>query len=108
MAFKKGNTASAGVSKGKTGRPSKKREERFYEIALRACTFKDWREIVKKAVEQAKEGDTAARKFLADYLMGPPTQRAEVELKGGVQVEYVNDWRPSTSSEPAPGTEDSN
>ena len=81
--FKKGNTASAGASKGKTGRPPKKREERFYDIALRACTFKDWRTIIKKAVAQAKEGDTAARKFLADYLMGPPTQKTEISGKDG-------------------------
>ena len=78
--FVKGHKASVG---NKGGRPPKKREERFYEIALRACTFKDWRAIVKKAVEQAKGGDTAARKFLADYLMGPPAQRHEITGAGG-------------------------
>jgi len=81
--FKTGNTASAKVSNGKVGRPAKKREERFYGITLRACTFKDWREIIKKAVEQAKAGDTAARKFLADYLMGPPAVRL-ADAEGGI------------------------
>jgi hypothetical protein len=67
-------TALAGRDK------TEKREERFYEITLRACTYNDWRKIVKKAVEQAKMGDTAARKFLADYIIGPPTQRQEISL----------------------------
>jgi hypothetical protein len=47
------------------------------EITQSAVTFKDWREIVQKAVAQAKRGNPQARKFLADYLLGPPPQRHE-------------------------------
>jgi len=77
--FAKGNS-------GGPGRPSKKREERFYGITLRACTFKDWREIVKTAVRQAKTGDTMARKFLADYIIGPPAQRLALTGADGVPL----------------------
>lgn len=60
---------------GGPGRPPKEREERFYEIMLSAVTYENWKEIVKKAVDQAKRGDSSARKFLADYLIGPPVQK---------------------------------
>lgn len=89
------------------GRPRKDREQRFYEVAVSTVTFKDWREIIEKAVYQAKRGDTAARKFLADYLMGTPINRTEIFGKDGekLQVEVIykqNSVSPSgLSSEPA-------
>jgi hypothetical protein len=76
------------------GRPPKEREVRFYEITLATVTFEDWREIVTRAVQDAKRGDTAARKWLADYLIGTPEQKLDVTSNGNtVFVEYVNDWR---------------
>ena len=60
------------------GRPSKAREERFYEITLSTVTLTDWKEIIEKAATQAKRGDSQARKFLADYLIGPPVQKSEI------------------------------
>lgn len=71
---------------GGPGRPSKKREERYYEIAMSSCTYKDWRAIWKKAVEQAVEGDATARKFVADYLLGPPVQRQEITGADGADL----------------------
>ena len=62
---------------GGPGRPKKEREEKYYEILVTACTPADWKAICKKAVEQAKKGDATARKFLADYLIGPPVERKE-------------------------------
>jgi len=85
--------------KGSTGNPRgrlpKEREERFLEITLSTVTFTDWKDIVNKAVVQAKHGDSQARKFLADYLIGPPIQRTELTGADGgkLQIEYVNDWR---------------
>lgn len=63
---------------GGPGRPQKEREERFLEITLNTVTFKDWHEIVKKAADQAKKGNPTARKWLSDYLLGPPIQRNEI------------------------------
>ena len=65
------------------------------EITLSAVTYTDWRQIVKRAVAQAKRGDSQARKFLADYLLGPPPQKHEISGRDGsaLLVEYVNDWR---------------
>jgi hypothetical protein len=72
----------AGTTGNPNGRPSKKREERFYEITLSTCTYDDWTEIVKKAVAQAKRGDATARKWLSDYLLGPAQQRVDVTTNG--------------------------
>lgn len=63
------------------GRAPKEREERYYEITMSAVTYEEWRAIVLKAKDQAKHGDAAARKWLADYLMGPPVQKNENENK---------------------------
>jgi len=64
-----------GEYKGGPGRPRKEREDRFYEIAVTSVTFQDWKEIVARAVRQAKNGDSTARKWLSDFLMGLPIQR---------------------------------
>lgn len=71
-----------GHEKSSNGRPSKAREMRYYEITQTAVTFEDWREIVNKAKEQAKRGDAVARKFLADYLIGPLKQEYDVTTAG--------------------------
>jgi len=89
-----------GVSGNPQGRPKKEREERFYEITLSTVGFEDWKAIIQKAVKQAKSGDSMARKFLADYIMGPPVQRVEQTGKDGepqkLIVEYVNNPYPVT------------
>jgi hypothetical protein len=67
--------------KGQSGNPKgrKPREvERDYLARLRACvTPDDWVKIIDRTVSDAKRGDTAARKFLADYLIGVPVQKME-------------------------------
>ena len=66
---------------GGPGRPKKSREQRYYEITMTACTFDDWKKIVKKAVEQSKRGDATARKWLSDYLVGVPEQPVSGEIE---------------------------
>jgi len=73
----------AGISGNPNGRPPKKREERFLEITLAACTFTDWRAIVKRAVEQARRGNPVARKWLSDYLIGPAPQKLKLAGEDG-------------------------
>ena len=63
------------------GRAPKEREERYYEITMSSVTYEEWRAIVLKAKDQAKRGDAAARKWLADYLIGPPVQKNENDNK---------------------------
>ena len=69
--FVKGHT-------GGPGRPPRAREEKYYNLMMSTVTFADWERIISKAVEQAKRGDPTARKWLSDYLIGPPVERKEI------------------------------
>lgn len=87
-----------GEYKGGPGRPTKAREERYFDILMTACTFADWQRIVEKAVEQAKRGEDRARRWLADYLVGAAEQRLDITSGGEkiIQVEYINTPYPIT------------
>jgi len=63
---------------GGPGRPKKEREYDFYRILISTVTRDDWRDIIKRAVQDAKRGDGPARKWLADYYAGPPVERKEI------------------------------
>ena len=87
--FVKGNSGNP------TGRAPRQREERYYSIMMQTVTFADWERIIGKAVEQAKKGDSVARKWLSDYLIGPPVERKEITGADGnglkIIVEYASD-----------------
>jgi hypothetical protein len=66
--FAKGNT-------GGPGRPKKEREEKYSEIMLNTVSYERWKRIIEKAASQAEKGDSVARKWLSDYLIGPAVQK---------------------------------
>jgi len=76
-----------GESGNPNGRSRKEREVKYYEITQAAVTYEDWREVVRKAVQLAKRGDYQSRKFLADYLLGLPTQKQEISGNDGERIE---------------------
>jgi len=51
----------------------------------------DWKDVIMKALEQAKRGNRYARAWLSDYLLGKPIQliamQSDQQMK--VTVEYV-------------------
>jgi len=61
-----------GASGNPQGRLPKQIEQSYLQVSESVCTFDVWREIVMKAVEQAKRGDARARQWLSDYLIGKP------------------------------------
>lgn len=81
--FIKGNSGNP------TGRAPREREERYYEIMKSSVTFDKWKRIVEKATDQAMRGDAVARKWLSDYLIGPPIQRSEVTGAEGGALEVI-------------------
>lgn len=103
--FVKGHAPS---NNGKGGRPKRSTEEKYLAALSRRVKMEDWNKIIDTAVSRAKAGDSVARKWLSDYLLGPPTQRVDLDVQGQsyLQIEYVNDWR-DTASLPAQGPEDS-
>jgi len=64
--------------KGATGNPRgrlpREREHKYLEVTQASVTLEDWQLIIEKAVEQAVAGDSVARKFLAEYVLGQPAQ----------------------------------
>lgn len=70
MPFKKGNP-------GGPGRPKKSTEDKYLRRLSASVNMRDWESIIDRAIYDAKKGDTAARKWLADYLVGLPVQRME-------------------------------
>lgn len=95
--FQKGATGNP------NGRPPKEREVRFYEITLSSVTYEDWRAIVERAVADAKRGDTAARKWLSDYLIGTPEQKLDVTTNGETLNRTVFDYSQAVAAI-APGS----
>jgi phage terminase large subunit len=66
-----------GESGNPHGRSPREREERYYQILMTAVTFEDWKRIILKAVNQATRGDTQARKWISDYVVGSPIDHKE-------------------------------
>lgn len=75
--------------KGGPGRPKRRTEAEYLDAMVGRVTLKDWREIVDKAVIQAKRGDARARAWLSDYIMGPPVQRLEHGGTDGSAIEHI-------------------
>jgi len=65
--FTKGNKAAR-------GNPFARRMAKLRSIALDAVTEEDVRAVVRKLVDQAKAGDSAAAKLLLAYVLGRPTE----------------------------------
>ena len=85
-----------GASGNPQGRLPKQTETSYLQVSESVCTFDVWREIVAKAIEQAKRGDARARQWLSDYLMGKPismVMAVQDNRDTSIKIEYVNDWR---------------
>ena len=74
---------------GGPGRPRRAVESQYMASIGDVVTVEDWQAIVRRALDDAKNGDGKAREWLAKYLVGaePPTllsiaateQRQEIE-----------------------------
>ena len=47
---------------------------------VKVVTLADWEKITLTAVARAKSGDNQARKWLSEYLLGPPVQRLSADV----------------------------
>jgi hypothetical protein len=89
---------------GTGGRKPRATEEKYLQLLKKTVSPDDWKEIIQRAVTDAKRGDGIARKFIADYLIGAPVQRLEHagEDGGAIRIEYINAAYPVTSLSPRP------
>jgi hypothetical protein len=60
--------------RGGPGRPRRTTEADYLTALREAVPLQAWTRIVRKAVDEALAGDRQARTFLANYLIGRPTQ----------------------------------
>jgi len=60
-------------------------ESDYMGALLDTVTIDDWREVIAATLELAKQGDSAAREWLARYLVGRPEARAPTPLTVVVQ-----------------------
>jgi hypothetical protein len=68
------------------GRAVHRRTEGDYmSVLLGAVTLEDWRDVVNGAKTAAKAGDSQARAWLAQYLIGRPEGKAPTPLTVVVQ-----------------------
>ena len=55
-------------------------QDSYMGALLDAVTIDDWREVVTGALQAAKNGDSQARTWLAQYLVGRPESKAPTPL----------------------------
>lgn len=70
------------------GRKKKSVEQAYLNAFKSAVSKDDWVAIITKAVEQAKRGDSEARRFIASYLIGMPIQRNEISGPNGDPITW--------------------
>src|SRR4030042_1960910 len=76
---------------GGPGRPKRVTERHYLDVMQVACSPEDWREVVEKAIADAKNGDAKAREWLAGYLVGKPEglaptlKRMAIEDAAGIE-----------------------
>ena len=75
--FVKGNRAA---KNNKGGRPRRETEENYLKLTVAKVTPDDWADIVCRAVKQAIGGDSRARQWLGDILIGKYVQ---ADISGG-------------------------
>ena len=79
-----------GQSGNPAGRPKKAHEVAYLETFRRVITPDKWEAIISRAYRDAEKGDAAARKWLSDYLIGPPIERKEITGADGAAI--VINW----------------
>lgn len=78
---------------GGPGRAPVKKEEKYHLVTIDSVTEDDWREVVIKALRQAKDGDRYARDWLGNYILGRPIQRVDATVgQKVIEVRYPDDW----------------
>jgi len=64
---------------------NRRTEGDYMAVLLDAVTLEEWRSVVTATVAAAKAGDTSARAWLAQYLVGKPSATAPAPLTVVVQ-----------------------
>jgi len=79
--FAKGNP-------GGSGRPARHVEIEYLKALQDVCSLTAWKEICKRAVDEARHGDKYARVWLSNYVLGAPKQIGDntIELEKNAEL----------------------
>lgn len=69
-------------NKGGPGDPHSKKRRQFTSLLMNASSEEDFLAIVRKMIEDAKDGDRYARKEYLDRLLGPVSHQLELSGDG--------------------------
>lgn len=96
---KPGGKREADLAKAEK-RPLRVHNEKYLRLTYESVSDNDWREIVDKAVEQAKQGNASARQWLSNYTIGIPRQMPNDEEEQDQSVTIICNFpRPQPKSE---------
>ena len=77
---------------GGPGRPPRPVETEYLKALSDALTLEDWREVVARAVTDAKQGDAKAREWLGRYALGAlPISLLELAAREEVGIEPAHE-----------------
>lgn len=78
MAARKRNSTADSLLKGTAAH--RRTEGDYMGVLIDAVTLDDWRDVVTHTLQAAKDGDPAARDWLARYLVGKPATTAPTPM----------------------------
>jgi hypothetical protein len=52
----------------------------YIAILREECSSAQWRAIIARALEQARRGDNAARRWVSEYLIGKPVETINADI----------------------------
>lgn len=91
-AMRDGNGRFVRGTSGGPGRPKRDTELTYQAATQQGCTPHQWLAVVKRATEDALQGDASARTFLAKYLLPQDGTAANSEADyQGVEM-TASDW----------------
>jgi hypothetical protein len=71
---------------GRKSKATEKRQAKFRAITETVITEQDWEEMVRGQVAEAKNGNVAAFRELAPWVVGRVPEESEVNLNGDIMI----------------------
>lgn len=87
--FQKGNNEQAKRKTRSGGRLPRPKEARYLSLLLEIVTEDEWKKVVLTALARARAGDSVARSWLSDWILGKPIERHEHSGPDGEPVAVI-------------------
>jgi hypothetical protein len=68
------------------GRPSRAKETRYLQIMHDVVDDETWAKICARAAQDAIDGSHPARRWLGDYMVGPPIKQSQVTVSNTLSL----------------------